>query len=238
MKLSTLGQIANIAQGVAPLLGGLSAGRAQGQQDDADMERVGATTQQGLATAQNNALLAEMQARIAASGANQEQARGQVQDTARGDMLSNVQDARFGDTGRVKVQHMTGGVRPSALGPNARAAGGMLSNQGLAGLQSQDDEITAPDFNTDLPEYERPGEPTLLDKVLGVAGPAVGILGALGGQQSGQGQGQPVARDATADREAMEALLMDPARDDFGDTFEDTRGLPRVRTKQPLFTGR
>ncbi len=61
----------------------------------------------------------------------------QAQNTALGDLLANVQDMKVTPP-RWVASHMptvTGGVRPSALGPNARAAGKSLSDQSLAKLQ-------------------------------------------------------------------------------------------------------
>lgn len=56
---------------------------------------------------------------------------------ARGDAQANVQDVSFsGLPSYIHVPTVSGGLRPSVLGPNARAAGQMLSQQALQHLQN------------------------------------------------------------------------------------------------------
>jgi hypothetical protein len=66
--------------------------------------------------------------------------------TAWGDILANVQDASIDMPGHIPKINVSGGLRPSLLGPNARAAGAGMSTQALQALMTGSDVPEMPDF--------------------------------------------------------------------------------------------
>jgi hypothetical protein len=63
-----------------------------------------------------------------------------AQQTILGDAMQSVQDVDIeGMPSHIPRIRFTGGLRPSLLGPSARAAGAELSNQALQALQSRSD---------------------------------------------------------------------------------------------------
>lgn len=218
MLSSILGNVGKIGGAVAPVLGGLAKGRAEGQQQDYQNESA-------RGGAMNTALLQEMQAQIAAANQNQGMQGRLAGDVARGDVMSNLQDVNIPDSERVRVMHFGGGLRPSNMGPNSRAAGGMLSQNAL-GMMGQPG-IQAPSLSGNVADLPQDG---FLDKLLGVAGPASALGGALfggGGPMQPRGTGVAMSgtgvpqgsdpttglrRDAFTDRQAWEDLLADPMR--------------------------
>lgn len=197
--MGLLGNIGKIGGAVAPVLGGLAQGRAQGQQQDY-------TNASAHGTQLNNALLAEMQAQIAAANQNQGMRSRLAGDAVRGDAIANVQDVNIPDNGRVKVAHFGGGMRPSVMGPNARQAGGFLSSGALADMQRPG--IEAPELSDNVADLPHSG---LLDKVLGIATPALAGMGALGASGMLPG-GTPQPPPLQNKMQGMEDLLMDPLR--------------------------
>lgn len=99
-----------------------------------------------------------------------------------GDLLANTQDVGVNPGSPEMAAHMTtftGGRRPSALGPNARAAGAALSNIGASSIGN--DQLphvpTAPDVNIG----------GFLNNLLNGASAATGIAGALAKAAGGSG---------------------------------------------------
>ena len=184
----TLG--ANAGTDLSQTLGGMAEGRAAGRQSAADLLlRRGELEGRNYATAGNLALgqgrLANDAYQSALSGKALESklAADRAQQAMTGDLLSNVQDVRATGPARVmnSVIHFQGGRRPSALGPNARAAGAKLSalaldklgNEGLPTVPTLPNLPTAPTAPT-LPEAG------FTDKLISGAGAASGLLGVLG----------------------------------------------------------
>lgn len=200
---SILGNVGKIGEAVSPILGGLAQGRAQGKQQDYQNESAHGN-------ALNNALLQEMAAKINAANQNQGMRSRLAGDAVRGDMIANVQDVNIPDNGRVKVAHFGGGMRPSAMGPNARQAGSMLSSGALSDMGQPG--IQAPGLTGNVADLPTNG---FLDKLLGVATPALGTMGALygkGGPLAGQGGQGPAPAPLQNKLQGMEDLLMDPMR--------------------------
>src|SRR5690606_23704042 len=81
------------------------------------------------------------------------------------------QDARIGGLSHIPRLSLSGGLRPSALGPNARAAGQVMSRDALMAMLRGDSfspvRTTGPiDVNANMPQEG------LLDKILGGIGTA------------------------------------------------------------------
>lgn len=93
-----------------------------------------------------------------------------------GSLLQNVQDVSFGDTGRVHVPTVSGGLRPSALNAAARASGGELQRQAIDALLSKSDIPESTDFSGALlppptaTPYTQPGTGESVLSGIGAAG--------------------------------------------------------------------
>jgi len=129
------GQIAQVGMNMASqYASSRAAARGQAQQAQQTNNAQGIAQNQS----QNNLLLQMAQIELLRKQM-QEQNRGQrASDTGRGDLMANVQDASIGMPGNIPRFGVSGGLRPSALGPNARQAGRELSNQSLTALMQGD----------------------------------------------------------------------------------------------------
>lgn len=105
-----------------------------------------------------------------------------------GDALHNVQDVNFNfqpKTGSLPNFNITGGLRPSLFGANARNAGSELSRQALLALMTKSDvpsassAIDMPAAGA-LPTLQGPTHSGALEKTLGGVGLGSSILGGLG----------------------------------------------------------
>lgn len=161
--MPALSQIGTIAGAVAPVIGGLAEGRSQGKQQEAINTR--------------QALLDEFRSKIEANKLAAERPELRAEQARKGDLLANVQDVGVNASPEV-MKHLvsfTGGKRPSALGPNAREAGRLMSDQALGYLKNGEDLPTAPSAEAML----APTKSGVLDKILGAAGPAMSLLGTV-----------------------------------------------------------
>jgi hypothetical protein len=105
-----------------------------------------------------------------------------AQQVGLGDLLANVQDVSLGGMPSY-IPHMSfsGGLRPSALGPNARQAGRSLSQQALEAQLSGSDIPNLPDVSqlgTPAPGVTPLPQSGKLDKLLEVLGYAGAGYGA------------------------------------------------------------
>lgn len=98
-----------------------------------------------------------------------------------GNLLANMRDASFSRPAGAEGRGLTGGLRPSALGPGGRAAGEELARQAMMRLMKGDsfDPVPATQMNI-LPQITPTPQPKagFMDKLLGVAGVAGGLAGA------------------------------------------------------------
>ena len=156
-----------LGSGASDIIGGLAEGRAKGRQ--AEIESL-----QG-----DDRIRAEL-ARLGAERAKfqLEAPSARAQQSVMGDLMANVQDVRAPNIRGASTsgERVTGGIRPSALGPNARAAGAELSRLGLSNLGKD---------TFDVPELSKRPQANALDKLLSVAGPASAFLGAMDGRAPG-----------------------------------------------------
>jgi hypothetical protein len=80
-----------------------------------------------------------------------------------GSLIQNMQPVSFGDTGRVKVPTMTGGLTPAAISEATRGAGGELERQAIDALLSGSDMPSDTDFQAarlpapQVTPYQGPG---------------------------------------------------------------------------------
>jgi hypothetical protein len=180
------GQIAqvgmNMAANYANQRSQARAGAAQAQQTQ---------NSQGIAqnSSQNNVLLQMAQIELLRKQMEEANRAGRAQQTVRGDLMANVQDARFSRPAGVPDMALSGGMRPSALGPNSREAGRTLSSQALSALKSGDsfmpiNPMGPIDLDANMPQE------SWFDKLMGGVGAVGGGVAAYRSAQQGQEQQQ------------------------------------------------
>lgn len=154
--LGALGRFSGPAADIGEIVSGGAAGLASGRRDDA-------LTNLAVNTANNRAL-------VDVGTFNRDTPSVRASQTARGDLMANVQPYQLSGSGR-NLQG-TGGLTPAAFGPNTRTAGQTLASQGLQALQSQSDRIT--------PQIAQPTRAGRGENIAGGIGTGLSILGALG----------------------------------------------------------
>lgn len=187
--LSGIGKVAGAANALSPVLGGMAKGRAEGRQ--AETTNLLNRDQLNLSRDQmvNQAIQQEFANRLGLANQEASMLDLRANQARRGDLQANVQDVHIPDSanGRIRVQHWSGGIRPSALGPNAREAGRRLSDTALAKMG-----------NEGLPAAPGAGhysavsplpQSGFLDKLLGGAGAATSLLGTFPQQGGGRNLG-------------------------------------------------
>jgi len=178
------------------MAGRASQNRAAGRAAEADVTLQRDRDTSSRYAVQQNALL---QAALMAENARLNRARlgieapaARANQAARGDALANVQDASIsGVPGHITIPQISGGLRPSALGPNARAAGRGLSQQALEALLSQSDVPEMPDYSglaQAMPEQNALPQATGTDRFLEILA-ALGAASEAGGTIAGQRRG-------------------------------------------------
>lgn len=100
--------------------------------------------------------------------------------TSLGDLLANIQDVNIQAPAGINVPQITGGLRPSALGPNARAAGGELSRQALMALMNGSDTPTTKLDLLTPPTIREMPQAGGAERVTGQLGTILGLAGTLG----------------------------------------------------------
>jgi hypothetical protein len=159
--LGSLAGIAGLASKIATLLGGTAAGLDQGRIESTLLN-------QQQARAQADIFNTRMRAALAGP-------RLSAEDVARGDVMANEQPFQFdGGTrmsGNIPIPTHTGGPGPQNFGPNTRAAGQALSNQGLSRITSPAFDLPTPPV---LPPIEQAGLGT---NILRGASAGSGLLG-------------------------------------------------------------
>lgn len=153
----------NMLTDVSQQLGGAAAGRGAGRALEGDLLLRQGTLANQIYTASQNA--ASLKSKLATDRASQ---------AVRGDLIANMEDVHADAPARVApyVTHFSGGARPSAFGPNARAAGAKLSSLALDKLGNEG----IPDAPS-VPELPQGGA---LDSVLATGAGISGILGTAG----------------------------------------------------------
>lgn len=181
--LGGIGAASNAAKALSPALSGAAKGRAEGRVLDTNaqqaQDRLGLDRNQQL----NQALQQEFTNKLGLHKTEADLLSQRADQTRRGDLQANVQDVVIPDNGRVKVAHWQGGVRPSAMGPNARAAGAQLSNSAMSAMGNEN-LPTAPMLSAGVPGVTplaggAGGGGGLMDKILAGASMGTGILGSL-----------------------------------------------------------
>jgi hypothetical protein len=116
----------------------------------------------------------------------QESARGnRASDALRGDLIANMQDANISVPG-VPAATVTGGLRPSAMSANGRAAGAELNRQAM--LAQLDPPTYAGGRVLTPPPLSEIPKPSGLETAAGAGGSILSILGALAPLLGGRGR--------------------------------------------------
>lgn len=162
--LGALGKYAPMIGDVSNVVSEAAGGAADGRRAD--------SIANGRAIAENNA------AKVAAARYNLDLPNTRASQVARGDVLNTMQDAP--KTGDARIDKFSGGgLRPSAFGPQSRAAGAELSRQAMSGLMNpEQDRLTPqeiPQTSASLPERIAGGA--------GLAGNILSLLAKYGGQR-------------------------------------------------------
>jgi hypothetical protein len=169
---------------------GRNVDRQNAQNQQQEQNRQGVLQNQGM----NNVLLQMAQIELLRKQMEEQNRAGRAQQAAYGDALANVQDVSIDAPGRITRFNVSGGLRPSALGPNARAAGGALSGQALAALMEGDsfmpiNPVGPIDLDAQMPEE------STFDKIMGGIGTAGNVWQTM--QQQAQRQQQQAAQPQT-----------------------------------------
>ena len=203
-----------IISGVGSIIGKIAGGRAAGKQAQS----------QAAAQANRDAVeryLAQLQGARERRGAPMEAARMGV----RGDVLSNVQDARY------EGGHFTGGLRPSILGPASRGLGRDLAGAGQRRMQNPGEFL--PSMPAAIPS-EGAGGSGILDKLLAAgsfAGSVAGLGSTINGVRGGGG-GQPQMPGVGGDTDTLPSgPAMNPDMDEtFGPAPQAGAGMSGAPT--------
>lgn len=137
----------------------------------------------------NNVMLQMAQMELLRKQMEESNRQNRAQQVARGDLLARMQDINIEGPSHITKFNVSGGMRPSALGPNARAAGGELSNQALAALIEGDSFMPIKPMGPVNLSNTMPQESTF-DKIMGMAGTVGGAMDAYKQRQQAEQQGQ------------------------------------------------
>ena len=180
------GALADILRGA----GGAGAGAAAGMAKERENENLyginannAATSRYGIEqSARSNLLGLQEQGRMDRASLGITAPDKRANQVVRGSLIANVQDAQMSHP-RAHIPNITGGLRPSALSPAAREAGGVLQQQGLDALKSKSDIPEMADFMgegmvkpPETPEYKGAGG---LEQGLGIAGTGSSFLSSI-----------------------------------------------------------
>lgn len=172
--LGTLGRVGQLGQ----LASGAASNLRQGRYADAalqtDRDRLAAqnfSTQQNAVFNRNQQELQEKQFSLNAP-------KTRAQQAALGDVLARIQDVNITPPAGIQMANISGGLRPSVLGPNARQAGDLLSREAVMALLDKRDQKFSP-----MPLLTPPAiSPT---PKAGASENILGLLGTLGGVAGG-----------------------------------------------------
>jgi hypothetical protein len=196
----------SLAQLGLSLASNYSQGRQQAQQGAQVMQQQ--QNAQGIAQnqGQNNVLLQMAQIELLRKQMEEQNRPQRAQATGLGDALANVQDVNISRPSHISNFSISGGLRPSMLGPNTRAAGAELSNQSLAALQGGDSFMPlnpAGPINLDATMPEESG----FDKIMALAGTAGNVYQGYQQQQQQQAAQAQSQQSAQQNAENFRRLL-------------------------------
>lgn len=181
------------------------AGAAQAQQTQ---------NSQGIAqnSAQNNVLLQMAQIELLRKELEQRSRPQNAQQVGLGDMLASTQDAAFSRPSHITNMSLSGGLRPSAMGPNTREAGRTLSTQALGALQGGQSFMplnpAGPiDLSANMPQE------SLFDKLMAGAG-------AVGGAMGAYDQAQKQTQQEAFMQELLKQMQQEQQRRSFKDAVD------------------
>lgn len=172
----TINKVLDLASSAAPVLGGMASGRAAGKQAENQEAQTQDQLRQRMWEAQTQNILQRSRLMQDQATMQRDSPTIRAQQAARGDMQANIQDVNIPGNERLKVQHFSGGMRPSAMGSNARAAGAGLSSIALQNMGKDSFEVPNLPAPPDLTALQKSG---FLDKLLSGASGAAGLLGAF-----------------------------------------------------------
>ncbi len=143
--------------------GGLASGREAGRAQEGvqNQQQMSALRDYENAVAQRGAL--DLEQRKFAT----DQQTTSFRNALKSALTLNMKDASFDRPSDVPSMSLKGGLRPSALGGDARAAAEMLNARALVSLMDGEQFADLPPIEKYAPTFSKPG---MLDTILGVAG--------------------------------------------------------------------
>lgn len=196
------GTVLQLATAAGSAAAAASRNRAAGRAAEADLAQSQDRTAASIYNTQQSSILeaarAAEAARLARAQLRLTAPETRARQTGLGDALANVQDARVSRPSHIPNISVSGGLRPSILGPNARAAGQGLSSQALLALLSGSDvpaqqdwsqALIAPPTATELPKASKLDSILNIIALLGSGAAAAGAVRGSGGGSSGGGSG-------------------------------------------------
>lgn len=161
-----LGKYGGIAGDVGRVASGVAGGLASGRREDANNT--------ARAIAENN------RAKTEAAEYNLKLPSTRTNQVSRGEVLNTMQNAPL--TGDPRIDKFSGGgLRPSAFGPQSRAAGAELSRQAMSGLMNPSQDRLTPQ---EIPGTH-PSTPEQIAAGLGIGADIFSLLAKYGGNPNG-----------------------------------------------------
>jgi hypothetical protein len=161
--LGVLGKYAPMVGDIGNIASQAAGGLASGRRDDAQVN--------ARAIAENNA------AKVAAANYNLNLPSVRTNQVARGEVLNTMKDAPM--TGDPRIDKFAGGgLRPSAFGPNSRAAGAEMSRYALSNLMDPSKDRLTPQ---EIPETHA-STPENIAAGIGLGGSILSLLQKYGGR--------------------------------------------------------
>lgn len=195
----------------------LASNYSKGRNDARNNAIVGQQTQNAQAiaqnTQQNNVLLQMAQLELLRKEMAERNRMERARQAAIGGTMANVQDVRVDAPSHITRFNVSGGLRPSAMGPAGRAAGQELSGQALAALMEGDSFMPVRPVGPVNLNANMPRESTF-DKIMALAG-TVGNAYQAYQTQRGSGMG-PQAGTPMAVQGGVNSSYEDALRRMFG----------------------
>ena len=165
------------------VIGNIAKRRGEGRQQETANQQNQAQTEADIYRSMTNALMQRGGLERQRAEFERDSPSVRAQQSALGNAMVNTQDVGIGG-GSPRLQrslvNFTGGLRPSALGN--RAAGYALEGIGTGNIGK--DTFEVPDLPAP-PQLQGLPQASLMDKILGIAGPAAGLAGILGQNKYG-----------------------------------------------------
>lgn len=173
---------ASLAATLPGIIGSVGSGIAGGLQKGREAENAAAQDAASFAQREAAAKEASLMNRagldLSQRGFAQQSQGDAYQKALKSALAMNLQDANIQLPSRITKFNITGGLRPSAIGAEGKAAATELNKQAMLKLMSGEKFDAMPAYQgTAAPAYRKPG---VLENIAGIAGLAGNTVGSLG----------------------------------------------------------